>query len=64
MLVFIASLRSYAVSSKKAQYDGGTVAQIPKSETGTLVTGDSGLIFTFSKNDHSLHIHYGHGLWG
>lgn len=54
MFVFAAPLRSYAVSSKKAQYDGGTVTEIPKSQTGTLVAGDIGLLFTSSKSDYSI----------
>lgn len=47
-------LPSYAVSSKQAQYDGGTVTQIPKSQTGNLIAGDSSLQFDYHKDDFAI----------
>lgn len=37
----------YAVSSQEAQYVGGTVESIPKSETGKLNVGDANIEFKY-----------------
>ncbi|MFZ0332841.1 MAG: hypothetical protein WBD94_02130 [Candidatus Acidiferrales bacterium] len=43
-----------AVSSKQAQYDGGTITEIPKSERGTLVTGDTDLRFEYKQSNFAI----------
>lgn len=60
LLIFVmaallfAPAQSYAVSSKQAQYDGGTVAQIPKSETGNLVARDDNLEFEWKGGSYDI----------
>ena len=46
--------QAYAVSKKQAEYDGGTVTQIPKQQKGTLVTADSELRFEYNGTDFAI----------
>lgn len=51
--LLIAPLQAYAVSSKKALYDG-TVTQIPKSQSGKLVTGNANLRFLWKDASYAI----------
>jgi len=44
-LLLLAPAQTYAVKSKQAQYDGGTITQIPKAAKGKLVVDDTNLRF-------------------
>jgi hypothetical protein len=50
----LAPLQAYAVSSKQAEYDGGTVTQIPKAQKGKLVTGNVNLRFEWKHTDYAI----------
>ncbi len=54
VVMLLAPLPSHAVGSKQAQYDGGTVTQISKSQTGSLIAGDSGLQFDYHKDEFAI----------
>jgi hypothetical protein len=53
-ILLLGSSQAYAVSAKKAEYDGGTIAQIPKEQKGTLVTADSELRFEYNGTDFAI----------
>ncbi|HVB58157.1 MAG TPA: hypothetical protein VNE63_17255 [Candidatus Acidoferrales bacterium] len=52
--LLLAPLQAYAVSSKQAQYDGGTVTQIPKAQKGKLITGNANLRFDYKQGDFAI----------
>lgn len=52
--LMLAPLQTYAVSSKQAEYDGGTVTQIPKTQKGKLITGDANLRFEWKQADYAI----------
>jgi hypothetical protein len=52
--LLLAPFQAYAVSSRQAEYDGGTITQIPKSEKGTLVTGDTDLRFEYEQTNFAI----------
>lgn len=52
--LLLAPFQAYAVSSKQAQYDGGTVTQIPKAEKGKLMTGNANLRFEWKQTDYAI----------
>jgi len=52
--LLLAPLQTYAVSSKQAEYDGGTVTQIPKTQKGQLITGDANLRFEWKQADYAI----------
>jgi hypothetical protein len=54
IFLFASSLSLYAVGSHDAQYVGGTVAAIPKSQTGQLTAADTGLDFQYHKSSFSI----------
>ncbi len=54
MMLLLAPVEVYGVSSKQAQYDGGTITQIRKSETGTLITGDTDLRFEYKQSSFAI----------
>jgi hypothetical protein len=41
VFLFSSSISLYAVGSHEAQYVGGTVAEIPKSQSGELIIADA-----------------------
>jgi hypothetical protein len=54
-IILLASTTSlYAVGSHDAQYVGGTVAAIPKSQTGQLNVADASLDFKYEKSSYSI----------
>lgn len=54
ILTFTLTPVAQAVSSKEAQYDGGTVNQIPKSQTGTIAFGNDGLNFQWKNSFYAI----------
>ena len=52
--ILLSPIQSYAVGSKQAQYDGGTVTAIPKEQKGDLTTGDTSLDFKYGKSDYAI----------
>jgi len=52
--LLLVPIQAYAVSSKKAEYDGGTVTQIPEAQKGKLVTGDTDLRFEWNRTDYAI----------
>jgi hypothetical protein len=52
--LLLAPFQAYAVSSKQAEYDGGTVTQIPKAQKGTLSTGNANLQFEWKQTDYAI----------
>lgn len=52
--LLLAPFQAYAVSSKMAEYDGGTVTQIPKAQKGKLVTGNTNLRFEWNQTDYAI----------
>lgn len=53
-VLLLGASQAYAVSKKQAEYDGGTVTQIPKQQKGTLVTADSDLRFEYNGTDFAI----------
>jgi hypothetical protein len=53
-LILLSPMQTYAVGSKEAQYDGGTVTAIPKEQKGSLVTGDANLDFKYGGTDYAI----------
>lgn len=53
-LLFVPSISLYAVGSHDAQYVGGTVEAIPKSQTGQLNAADASLDFRFKESSFSI----------
>lgn len=53
-VLLLGASQAYAVSKKQAEYDGGTVTQIPKQQKGTLVTADSELRFEYNGTDFAI----------
>jgi hypothetical protein len=55
LLIFLtSSISLYAVGSHDAQYVGGTVAAIPKSQSGQLNVADASLDFQYQKSSFSI----------
>lgn len=52
--LILAPFQAYAVSSKKARYDSGTITQIPKEQIGMLTVGNSNLRFGWKKGDYAI----------
>lgn len=52
--LLLAPVQAYAVGSKEAEYDGGTVTQIPKQQKGKLLTADSELQFQYKGGDFAI----------
>lgn len=46
--------QAYAVSSSEAEYDGGTVTQIPKEQKGKLDAADSELRFEYGRENYAI----------
>jgi hypothetical protein len=53
-VLLLSTSQVYAVSAKQAEYDGGTITQIPKQQKGTLVTADSELRFEYKDGDFAI----------
>jgi hypothetical protein len=52
--LLLGPFQAYAVSSNQAEYDGGTITQIPKAQKGTLVTGDTDLRFEYEQTNFAI----------
>ena len=52
--LILAPFQAYAVSSKKARYDSGTITQIPKTQIGILTVGNSKLCFEWKQGDYAI----------
>jgi len=53
--LLLAPIQSYAgVGSKQAQYDGGTISQIPKEAKGKLIIGNKNLRFEYKDTDYPI----------
>jgi len=53
-LLLLAPAQIYAVSSKQAQYDGGTITEIPKEAKGKLLVGEANLRFEYKDASFSI----------
>ena len=53
-LLFASTTSLYAVGAHDAQYVGGTVTAIPKSQTGQLNVADASLDFQYQKSSYSI----------
>ena len=54
IFLFASSISLYAVSSHDAQYVGGTVTAIPKSQSGELIVEDANLNFQYKKSSFAI----------
>jgi hypothetical protein len=54
IFLLASSISVYAVSSHDAQYVGGTVEAIPKSQTGELVVAEANLNFQYKKSSFAI----------
>jgi len=54
IVLFASTTSLYAVGSHDVQYVGGTVAAIPKSQTGQLNVADASLDFKYEKSSFSI----------
>jgi hypothetical protein len=54
IFLLASSISVYAVGSHEAQYVGGTVDEIPKSQTGELVVADANLNFQYKKSSFAI----------
>jgi hypothetical protein len=54
IFLFASSISLYAVGSHDAQYVGGTVEAIPKSQTGELIAADANLNFQYKKASFAI----------
>ena len=52
--LLFAPLQADAVSSKQAEYDGGTVTQIPKAQKGKLIAGSTNLRFEWNQSGYAI----------
>jgi hypothetical protein len=52
--LLLAPVRTYAVGSKEAQYDGGTITEIPKAQKGTFIIGDASLRFEYNQTGYEI----------
>src|SRR5271157_5240792 len=52
--LLLGPFQAYAVSSNQAEYDGGTITQIPKAQKGTLVTGETDLRFEYQPTSFAI----------
>ena len=53
-LLAIAVQARASVGAKQAQYDGGTIAKIPKQTKGKLITGNKNLRFEYKDTDYPI----------
>ena len=54
IFLFASSTSLFAVSSHDAQYVGGTVEAIPKSQTGELIVADANLNFKYKTSSFAI----------
>jgi hypothetical protein len=54
VFILASSISVYAVGSHEAQFVGGTVEAIPKSQTGELVVADANLNFQYKKSSFAI----------
>jgi len=54
IFLFASSTSLFAVSSHDAQYVGGTVEAIPKSQTGELIVADANLSFKYKTSSFAI----------
>ena len=54
IFLFASSISLYAVGSHDAQYVGGTVAAIPKSQSGQLNVADASIDFQYQKSSFAI----------